>query len=143
MINYIIIIIIIILRRIFGLKRDDNGEWRRLHNEELHSLCRSPNIIRVIKSRRMRWASHIDRIEKGRSAFKILIGKTTGKRPLGRSRRRWEDNIRMYLKKQVSIRGIGLIRLRIEIIGEPLWMYPGTSAFHKPCSYRKFIGKKR
>ena len=84
-----------ILRRIFGPKRDENGEWGRLHNEELHSLYRSPNIVRVIKSRRLRWAGHVARMEEGRSAFKILTGKPTRKRPLGRCRRRWEDNIRM------------------------------------------------
>ena len=70
--------------RIFGPKRDENGEWRRLHNEELHSLYRSPNIFRVIKSRILRWAGHVARMGKGRSAFKILTGKPTGKRPLGR-----------------------------------------------------------
>ena len=67
-----------ILRRIFGPKRDENGEWRKLHNEELHSLYRSPNILRVIKSRRLRWAGHVARMEEGRSAFKILTGKSTG-----------------------------------------------------------------
>ena len=70
-----------ILRRIFGPKRDENGEWRRFHNEELHSLYRSPNIVRVIKSRRLRWAGHVARME-GKSAFKILTGTSTGKRPL-------------------------------------------------------------
>ena len=80
----------------------ENGEWRRLHNEELHSLYRSPNIVRVIKSRRLRWAGHVARIEGGRSAFKILTGKPTGKRPLGRPRRRWEDNIRMDLEEKVG-----------------------------------------
>ena len=65
-----------ILRRIFGTKRDENEEWRRLHNEELCSLYRSPNIVRVIKSRRLRWAGHVARIEEGRSASKILAGKT-------------------------------------------------------------------
>ena len=65
-----------ILRRILGPKRDENGEWRRLHSEELYSLYRSPNIFRVIKSRRLRWAEHV-----ARSAFKILTGKPTGKRP--------------------------------------------------------------
>ena len=67
------------------------------HNEELNSLYRSPNIVRVIKSRRLRWAGHV-RMEEGRSAFNILTGKPIGKRPLGRPRRRWEDNIRMELK---------------------------------------------
>ena len=67
------------MRIIFGPKRDENGEWRRLHNEELHSLYRSPNIARVIKSRRLRWAGHVARMEKGRSFFKMLKGKPTGK----------------------------------------------------------------
>ena len=73
-------------------------EWRMLHNEELHSLYRSSN-IRVIKSRRLRWACHIVIMEEGRSAFKILTGKITGKRPLGRRRRSWEYTIRMNIKK--------------------------------------------
>ena len=74
------------MRRIFGPKRDENGEWKGLHNEELHSLYRSPNIVRVIKSRRLRWPVHVARMEEGRSAFKILTGKPTGKRHLGRPR---------------------------------------------------------
>ena len=85
--------------RIFGLKRDENGVWRRLHNEELHSFYRSPNIVKVNKSRRLRWAGHVARMEEGRSAFKILTGKPTGERPLGRPRHRWEDNIRMDLEE--------------------------------------------
>ena len=88
-----------ILRRIFRPRRDGNGEWRRLHNEELHSLYRSPNIVRVIQSRRLRWAGHVARMEEGRSAFKILTGKPTGKIHSGRPRRRWEDNIRMDLEE--------------------------------------------
>ena len=84
------------MRRIFGPKRDENGECRRLHNEELHSLYRSP-IVRVIKSRRLRWSGHVARMEEGTSAFKILTGTPTGKRPLGRPRRIWEGNIRMDL----------------------------------------------
>ena len=68
-----------ILRRIFGPRRDQNGEWRRLHNEELHSLYRSPNIVRVIESRRLKWAGHVARMEEGRSAFKILTGKPSGR----------------------------------------------------------------
>ena len=63
-----------ILRRIFGTKMDENWEWRRLHNEELHSLYRSPNIVRVIESRRLRWTGHIARMEEGMSAFKMLTG---------------------------------------------------------------------
>jgi hypothetical protein len=83
-----------ILRRIF--ERDANGEWRRLHNEELHSLCRSPNIVRVIKSRRLMWAGHGARMEEGRSSLRIL----TGKRPLGKPQHRWENNIRIDFKEQ-------------------------------------------
>ena len=74
-------------------------EWRRLHNEELHSSYHSPNIVREIKSRRLRWAGHVARMVEGRSAFKILTGKPTGKRPLGRPRRRWKGNIRMDLEE--------------------------------------------
>ena len=77
---------------------DENGEWRRLHNEELHSFYGSPKIVRVIKSRRLRWAGHVDRMEEGRSAFKILTGKPTGKKPLERPRHRWEDSIRIDLE---------------------------------------------
>ena len=88
-----------IQKRIFGPKRNENGEWRRFHNEELHSLYRSPNIVKMIKSRRLRWTGHVARMEEGRSAFKILTGKPTGKRPLGRPRRRWEDKTKMDLKE--------------------------------------------
>ena len=80
-------------------KRDENREWSKLHNEELHSLYRSPDIVSVIKSRRLRWAGHVARVEAVGSAFKILTGKPTGKRPLGRPRRRWEDNIRIELEE--------------------------------------------
>ena len=78
---------------------DKNGEWRRLHNEKLHSLYRSPNIVRVIKYRGLRWAGHVARMEEGMGAFKILTGKPTGKRALGRPRRRREDNIRIDLEE--------------------------------------------
>ena len=80
-----------ILRRIFGPKREANGEWRRLHNEELLSLYRSSNIVRVIKSRILRSAGHVARMEEGRRAFKILTDTFARKRPLGRPRRSWED----------------------------------------------------
>jgi hypothetical protein len=81
------------------VKRDEvTGEWRKLHNKELHDLYSSPSIIRIIKSRRMRWAGHVARMwEKRRNAFRLLVGKPEGKRPLGRPRRRWVDNIRMDL----------------------------------------------
>ena len=85
-------------RKIFGPKKDGvTGEWRKLHSEELNSLYSSPNIVRVIKSRRMRWAGHVPRMEEGRVVHKVLMGKPEGKRPLGRPRRRWEDNIKMEL----------------------------------------------
>jgi hypothetical protein len=87
-----------VLRRIFGPKRDEvTGEWRKLHNEELHDLYSSPSIIRIIKSRRMRWAGHVARMGEKRNAYRLLVGKPEGKRPLGRPRRRWVDNIRMDL----------------------------------------------
>ena len=88
--------------------------------EELHSLYRSPNIVRAIKSRRLRLAGHLTRVVEGKSAFNILTGKPTGKRPLGRPRRRRKDNIRMDLEEIGIMRVNGLIRLRIWIIGEPL-----------------------
>jgi hypothetical protein len=85
-----------VLRRIFGPKRDEvMGEWRKLHNKELRDLYSSPSIIRIIKSRRMRWVGHVARIEEKRKAYRVLVGKPEGKRPLGRPRRRCVDNIRM------------------------------------------------
>ena len=85
-----------VLRGIFRPKRDEvTGKWRKLHNEELNDLYCSPNIVRVVKSRRMRWAGHVARTGEGRYVFRVLVGKPEGKRPLGRPRRRWEDNIKM------------------------------------------------
>jgi hypothetical protein len=87
-----------VLRRIFGPKRDEvTGEWRKLHNEELCNLYSSPSIIRIIKLRRMRWAGHVARMGEKRNAYRLLVGKQEGKRPLGRPRCRWVDNIRMGL----------------------------------------------
>jgi hypothetical protein len=88
-----------VLRKIFGPKREEDGSWRKLHNDELHSLYSSPNIVRVIKSRRMRWTGHVARMREGRGVYKVLVRKPEGKRPLGRPRRRWEDNIKMNLRK--------------------------------------------
>jgi hypothetical protein len=80
-----------VLRRIFGPKRDDvTGEWRKLHNEELHNLYSSPEIIRKVKSRRMRWEGLLSRMGEERIVYKVLVGKPEGKRTLGRPRRRWE-----------------------------------------------------
>ena len=76
---------------------DTNGEWRRLQNEELHSLSRSPNIVWVIKSRKFRWANNVARLGEGRRAFKILTGKPIEKRPLKRPRRRWETILKWIL----------------------------------------------
>ena len=75
------------------------GEWRRLHNEELNDLYCSPNIVQVIKSRRMRWAGHVARMGEERGVYKVLLGKPEGRRPLGRPRCRWVDNIRMDLQE--------------------------------------------
>jgi hypothetical protein len=100
-----------VLRRIFGPKRDEaTGEWRRLHNEELNDLYSSSNIIRVIKSRRMRWAGHVARVVEKRGAYRILVGRPEGRRPLGRPRRRWEDNTKMDLREVDG--GHGLVQDR-------------------------------
>jgi hypothetical protein len=88
-----------VLRRIFGPKRDEvTGEWGKLHNEELRDLCPSSSIIRKIKSRRMRWEGHVARMGEKRNTYRLLVGKPEGKRPLGRPRLRWMDNIRMDLE---------------------------------------------
>jgi hypothetical protein len=89
-----------VLRRIFGDKRDEvTGEWRKLHNKELHILNSSQNIIRQVKSRRMRWAGHAACMGEERNVYRVLMGKTEGKRPLGRPSRRREDGIRMDLRE--------------------------------------------
>jgi hypothetical protein len=87
-----------LLRRIFGRKRDEvMGGWGKLHNEELHNLYSSPSIIRIITSRRMRWAGHVARMREKRNVYRLLVGKSEGKRPLGRPRCRRIDNIKMDL----------------------------------------------
>jgi len=89
-----------VLRRIFRPKRDEvTGEWRRLRNEELNDLYCSPNIVWVIKSRRMGWAGHVARMGEESGVYRVLVGKPEGRRPLGRPRRRWVDNIRMDLQE--------------------------------------------
>ena len=89
-----------VLRKIFRPRRDEvMGEWRRLHNEELNDSYSSPNIVRVIKSRRMGWAGHVARMGEERGVYRVLVGKLEGRRPLGRPRRRWADNIRMDLQE--------------------------------------------
>jgi len=83
---------------LFGPKRDEvTGEWRKLHNEKLNDLYSLPNIVRVVKSRRVRWAGHVARVGEDRGVHRVLVEKSQGKRPLGRPRRRWVDNIKMDL----------------------------------------------
>ena len=92
-----------VLRRVFGPKRDEvTGEWRKLHNVELSDLYSLPNIVRVVKSKRMRWAGHVAPMGQGRGVYRVLVGKPEGKRPLRRPRRRWEDNIKMGLQEVVG-----------------------------------------
>jgi hypothetical protein len=98
------------LRRIFGPKRKEDASWRKLHNDELHSLYSLPYIFRVIKSRRMRWAGHVARMWERRSVYRVLVGRPEGKRPLGRPRRRWEVNIKMDLR-EIGIDGANWIQL--------------------------------
>jgi hypothetical protein len=90
--------------RMFGPKREEDGAWRKLHNDELHGQYSSPNIVMVIKSGRMSWAGHVARMGEGRGVkkYRVLVGRPEGKRPLGRHRRRWKDYIKMEL------RGIGI-----------------------------------
>jgi hypothetical protein len=95
-----------VLRRVFGPKRDEvTGEWRKLHNEEPNDLYSLPSIVRVVKSRRMRWAGHVARMGKDGGVHRVLVGKSEGKRPLVRPRRRWEDCIKMDLQEVGGRRG--------------------------------------
>jgi hypothetical protein len=99
-----------VLRKISGPKREEDGSWRKLHNDELHELYSSLNIIRVIKSRRIRWARHVACMGEGRDAYRVLVGRPESKRPLGRPRCRWEDNIKMDLR-ETGINRVNWIQL--------------------------------
>jgi hypothetical protein len=99
-----------VLRRIFGPKREEDRSWIKLHNDELHNLFSSQNIVRVIKSRRMRWVAHVACIGEARDVYRVLVGRPKDKRPLGRPRHRWEDKIKMNLR-EIGICGANWIRL--------------------------------
>jgi hypothetical protein len=105
-----------VLRRVFGPKRDEvTGEWRKLHNEELNDLYSLPNIVRVVKSRRMRLVGHVARMGENRGVHRVLVGKPERKMPFGRPRHRWEDNIKMDFQEVAGglIVGTGCSWLRI------------------------------
>jgi hypothetical protein len=99
-----------VLSRIFGPKREEDGLWRKLHNDELRRLYSSPNTVRVIKSKRMRWVGHVAWIGKGRGVCRVLIGKLKGKRPLRRPRHGWEDNIKLKVR-EIDINGANRTQL--------------------------------
>jgi hypothetical protein len=101
------------LRRIFGPKREEDGSWRKLHNDETHNLYSSPNIVRVIKSRRMRWAGHVACMGEGKDVYSVLVWRPEGKRPLERLRHRWEHNIKMDLR-EIGIDVANWIRLALD-----------------------------
>jgi hypothetical protein len=98
-----------VLRKIFGPKSEEDGSWRKLHNDKLHSLYSSRNIAMVIQSRKMRWAGHVARMGEGRGVYRVLVGRPESKRPRGRPRRRWEDNIKMVLR-EIGIDGANWIQ---------------------------------
>jgi hypothetical protein len=95
-----------VLRGVFGSKKDEvTGEWRKLHNGELNDLYSLPNIVRVVKSRIIRWARHVARMGEERGVHRVLVWKPEGKRPLGRPKRRWEDNIKRDVQEVEGARG--------------------------------------
>jgi hypothetical protein len=111
------------LRRVFGPKRDEmTGEWRKTHKDELNDLYSLPNIVRVVRSRRMRWAGHVARMGEDRGVHRVLVGKPEGKSPLGRPIRRWEDNIKWIFRKLEGVVGTGWSWLRIGTGGGNLWV---------------------
>jgi len=123
-----------VLRRMFGLKRDEvTGEWRKLHHEELTDLYSLPNIIQVIKLRRMRWVGHVARMEEGRGVYRVLVGKPEEKRPLGRPRRRREDKIKMDLQ-EVGCGGMDWIELAQD---KDRWRALLNAVMKCQISYRK------
>jgi hypothetical protein len=99
-----------VLRRIFGPKREEDESWRKLRNDEFHKLYSSPNIVRMIKSRRMRWVGHVARMGRGRGVYRVVVWRSEGKRPLGRPRHRWENNINMDLR-EIEIYGANWTQL--------------------------------
>jgi hypothetical protein len=101
-----------VLRRIFGPSRDEvTGGWRKLHNEELRGLYSLPSIVRLIKARRMRWAGHVVHMGEVRGAYNTLVGRHEGRRPLGRPRRRWEDNIKMNVCRDFDVCKTNIVSL--------------------------------
>ena len=111
------------LEKVFGPKRGEvTGEWRKLHNEELNDLYSLPNIVRVVNSRRMRWAGHVALIGEDRGVHRVLVGKPEGKRLLGRPRHRWEDNIKIDLQEVGGGLGTGWSWLRTGTGGGHLWV---------------------
>jgi hypothetical protein len=114
-----------VLRRIFGPKRDEvTGEWRKLHSEELNNLYSSPDIIRQIKSRTVRWAGHVACLGEKRKVYKVLVGKPEGKKPLRRPRHRWEYGIRMDLR-QTGLQSVERVQLAQDIFPfyDVTWSY--------------------
>jgi hypothetical protein len=99
-----------VLRKIFGPEREEDGSWRKLRNDELNSLYSSSNIVKVIKLRIMRWAGHVARIGEEKGVYRVLVGRPEGKRPLGRPRHRWEDNIKLDLR-EIGFDGVNWIQL--------------------------------
>jgi hypothetical protein len=91
----VVVVVVVVVR-----EREEDGSWRKLHNDEFHNLYYSPNIVRMIKSRWMRWAGHVARMVEGRGVYRVLVGRPEGKRPLGRPRLRWEDNIKLDLRER-------------------------------------------
>ncbi|KAJ4431417.1 hypothetical protein ANN_20014 [Periplaneta americana] len=129
-----------VLRKTFGAKRDEvTGEWRKLHNAELHALYSSPDIIRNIKSRRLRWVGHVARMGESRNAYRVLVGRPEGKKPLGRPRRRWEDNIKMDLRE------VGYDVEMLKYVGEntktDVILNPITAGQKEDCGSRSRLKK--